>query len=103
MAVCTAASTCQACRKQHHTLLHTDGAKKLETTTAETPKLNAEIRSGKKQTLLSTAVVLVYDRNGVPHECRALIDSCSQNHFISEECANLLELKRNALTVESAA
>lgn len=49
----------------------------------------------KKQTLLSTAVVLVYGRSSVPFPCRTLIDSCSQNHFVTERLATLLALKKH--------
>lgn len=50
----------------------------------------------KKQTLLSTAVILVYGRSGVPFPCRTLIDSCSQNNFITERFANLLALRKHS-------
>ncbi|XP_062558009.1 uncharacterized protein LOC134222881 [Armigeres subalbatus] len=52
--------------------------------------------TSKKQTLLSTAVVLVYGRSSVPFLCRTLIDSCSQNNFVTEKFANLLALKKHA-------
>lgn len=48
-----------------------------------------------KQTLLTTAVVLVYGCGSVPHPCRTLIDSCSQNHFVTERFATQLALKKH--------
>ena len=77
----------------------------------DAPKLNDEQcwRSGpgptystatKKSTLLSTAVVQVYDGDGVPHLCRALIDSCSENHFVTERFANLLAVKKKRANLE---
>ena len=120
---CSSTNSCQKCSKRHHTLLHTDGPKKQETAANTTPTVvqkpseesRAQIvppvapgtsQSGqgmtlcttseapKKQTLLSTAVVLVYGAGSAPYLCRALIDSCSQNHFVTERFANLLASKK---------
>ncbi|XP_039430820.1 uncharacterized protein LOC120413911 [Culex pipiens pallens] len=119
-AACTSTRTCQQCSKRHHTMLHTDKKPEVapNTAAADAPKANADSRpqvvppvvagtsqtqsltlcatteAPTKQTLLSTAVVLVYGGNSVPYLCRALIDSCSQNHFITERCANLLAIKK---------
>lgn len=48
----------------------------------------------KKQALLSTAVVQVYGGSSGPRLCRALIDSCSQKHFITERFANTLAITK---------
>lgn len=48
----------------------------------------------KKQTILTTAVVLVYGYGTIPYSCRNLIDSCSQNHFVTERFATQLALKK---------
>ncbi|XP_038106284.1 uncharacterized protein LOC119766023 [Culex quinquefasciatus] len=116
---CTSTNSCQKCSKRHHTLLHTDGPKKQEPAANTASTVSAEGRTQsvppatagssqagqgltlcttseapRKQTLLSTAVVLVYGAGSVPYLCRALIDSCSQNHFVTERFANLLASKK---------
>lgn len=103
-AACTSTDTCRFCSRRHHTVLHTDGSSKQNTTTVpEAPHPQRDNRSqpsqrsrstAKRQALLSTAVVLIRGKNGEEHLCRTLIDSCSQHHFLTERFANLLELKK---------
>lgn len=45
------------------------------------------------QILLSTAIVHIIDHKGNPHACRALLDSGSQVHFMTEKLAAKLGLK----------
>ncbi|XP_038122723.1 uncharacterized protein LOC119771190 [Culex quinquefasciatus] len=112
---CTSTNSCQRCSKRHHTMLHKDGAWMSETSPATTaldaPNPNDELRwqsgrsetssvAAKKSTLLSTAVVQVYGGDGVPHLCRTLIDSCSENHFMTERFANLLAVKKERANCE---
>ncbi|XP_039453551.1 uncharacterized protein LOC120432417 [Culex pipiens pallens] len=100
VAVCTSTNTCMICGKRHHTMLHTDGVKKQMDASMSmapaSPKANDEHRArpARKQTLLSTAVVLVDGGSGGPHLCRALIDSGSQNHFVTERFADKLAIKK---------
>ncbi|XP_046399989.1 uncharacterized protein LOC124166503 [Ischnura elegans] len=47
-------------------------------------------RKSISQVLLSTAVIQVRDKTGRWVNCRALLDSGSQTHFITEHCAQLL-------------
>ena len=51
-----------------------------------------------KQILLSTAIVNIQG-NGQTFQCRALLDSASQSHFISESLAQRLGIKRNAANI----
>jgi len=44
------------------------------------------------QSLLSTAIVLVRDHNGHYQECRALLDSASQSHFMTKKLCQRLQL-----------
>ncbi|XP_039440572.1 uncharacterized protein LOC120421426 [Culex pipiens pallens] len=100
VAACTSMSTCKICGKRHHTMLHTDGVKKQMVVPISpapiAPKSTDKRRPGpaRKQTLLSTAVVLVNGRSSGPHLCRALIDSGSQHHFVTERFANKLAIKK---------
>ena len=99
VAACTSPNSCKICSKRHHTMVHTDEAKKQKTapvSVVATPKPAVKHHSGtgRKQTLLSTAVVLVNGGSSGPHLCRALIDSGSQNHFVTERFANMLAIKK---------
>jgi hypothetical protein len=44
--------------------------------------------------LLATAIVEVKNKAGQYIPCRALLDSASQSHFITERCVQLLKLSR---------
>lgn len=44
--------------------------------------------------LLGTAIIYVYDKEGVAHECRALLDSCSQPHLMSAAFCDRLGLDK---------
>ncbi|XP_039435934.2 uncharacterized protein LOC120417801 [Culex pipiens pallens] len=110
--------TCQECGRKHHTLLHTEdtssqtsssatSTKPAEVTTpvvksgnqvTSTPAgtsttLCASAVSADKQTLLSTAVVLVDGVGSTPYPCRVLLDSASQMNFVTDRFANLLSLR----------
>lgn len=50
-----------------------------------------------KQFMLSTAVIKVYNNMGNAIHCRALLDSGSQNNFITEYMAQTLQLGRNKI------
>ena len=53
----------------------------------------------KHKVLLATALVLIKDSSGISHPCRALVDSGSQDHFISEKLAERMKLKTHATSV----
>jgi len=48
----------------------------------------------KNHILLATAMVEVRNKAGQYVECRALLDSASQSHFITERCVRCLKLSR---------
>jgi len=48
----------------------------------------------KNHTLLATAIVEVRNKSGLYVPCRALLDSGSQTHFITERCVQRLRLPR---------
>ncbi|XP_052564679.1 uncharacterized protein LOC128093091 [Culex pipiens pallens] len=110
---CTSTNSCERCKKRHHTMLHKDSPRKPEivpnstAADAANPKQRRHFGRGptccattKKLAMLPTAVVQVYGENGVPHLCRTLIDSCSQNHFVTERFANLLAVNRKRVNCE---
>ncbi|XP_018310126.1 uncharacterized protein [Mycetomoellerius zeteki] len=109
---CTFGS-CQRCKRRHNTMLHLDNdnsqIKSIDNEQREVPNKKTEDDSvvrtsttattshctnkGVVHSLLSTAIVLVRDHNGYYQECRALLDSASQSHFMTEElCLQRLQL-----------
>lgn len=50
-------------------------------------------------TLLSTALIHVYDSKNEVHACRVLLDSGSQLNFITQELANKLHLKERSVEI----
>ncbi|XP_055615124.1 uncharacterized protein LOC129761430 [Toxorhynchites rutilus septentrionalis] len=122
---CATSSTCRKCNKRHHTLLHPVETKaeqvvnptpttksagesdsRSESTTDNVTSVETKHKNQNvvlcvssdlqnKQTLLTTAVVLVYDYGSNLHPCRTLIDSCSQNHFVTERFAMQPALKKH--------
>lgn len=80
------AGSCKECQAKHNTLLHFRKQEATEKTTT------THGRTETSETLLSTAVIKVFDKFGKPHECRALLDSGSQTHFITQKLCNQLSL-----------
>ena len=91
--------TCRQCHRRHHTLLHLDKQKqnsndKRSTTRnppADAKGTNAEVNSycsfkgrPRNHILLATAIIDVKNKAGQYVPCRALLDSASQSHFITE-------------------
>ncbi|XP_062704069.1 uncharacterized protein LOC115264003 [Aedes albopictus] len=111
----------QGCGRKHHSLLHpNDEVRQNQPETrsqspAATDKdsnpaqqersgpcattMCAQIDLAKRQVLLSTAVVLIVGHGGVPVKCRALLDSGSDSHVLSEKLANQLMLKKNRIDI----
>ena len=88
---CKSKNTCQKCQKKHHTMLHDDSIRK----TSEKVQSNLSTKWGDSFcTLLPTAMVNVISSDNSIISCRALLDSGSQSSFITESCAQLLNLKR---------
>ena len=102
---CPSKFRCRFCSKRHHTLLHRKndnqnfsiGTNLSVDATDFTP--NAVVHTHMKnstfnQIILATAVVLVRDAFGSYKIGRALLDSCSQVNFITEEFSQTLRLPR---------
>lgn len=114
---CKNKPACPSCTKKHHPLMHYEEKKKPVSTdqpaqskqsdgysgnpplTAAKCVIPSEPRVSKKQILLATAVVKVFDCCGVPYDCRVLLDSGAMTSFISERMANLLNLRRVSANV----
>lgn len=118
---CPSKSRCRVCKSSHHTLLHIysrpeNAASSMNnsihanqpgsfslTNQCETENNNnlaSFITRAFKRALIPTAVVLIKDSCGVFQPVRALLDSCSEINFISEETAKRLHLKFQPYTQE---
>ncbi|XP_053961109.1 uncharacterized protein LOC128865111 [Anastrepha ludens] len=104
--------SCRACQLKHHTLLHFDRTSSASTSisgpvtqpptlksntiaaTSSVPGHALTSRSPSDAVLLATAVIFVKNRAGTFVPCRALLDSGSQLHFITNRFTNQLQLRR---------
>ena len=91
-------STCQTCRKGHHTLLH------IHTDPNKQPgpenKFAGHGGTTCATTILGTVLIEVKTANGGYHNCRALLDSGSECSFVTTSCANRLKLPIKKLTLQ---
>lgn len=109
---CKQRTTCQICKKKHHSLLH---RAKLQTgeeshTSEETqnnkdkkqPMFMAHTTSisqpGQDIILLATALVDVKSRSGQSHILRALLDQGSEASFVTARAVELLGLKKTEIS-----
>lgn len=115
---------CKKCGKPHNTLLHLDFSKHNKNNNSNSPHAQSEQPSGvpvertadnvksstsfnscninrieENEVLLSTAMVLVEDKDGKTHEVRAMLDSGSQSNFISSNLVSLLKLSTNEVNM----
>ncbi|XP_062556676.1 uncharacterized protein LOC134221497 [Armigeres subalbatus] len=114
---CSSSHSCRECGKRHHTTLHENNGRNImnratiPVESTATPVVEPDVNSTtaipagtmttlcaraseiEKQTLLSTAIVLVDGLASTPYPCRVLLDSASQMNFVTERFANLLSLK----------
>ncbi|XP_018314293.1 uncharacterized protein, partial [Mycetomoellerius zeteki] len=112
------ASNCRLCKGYHNSLLHrskssmepsdkeTKSSSSSDNSTvsvgqqliagsksnAASVSLSNHATKGSSQVLLSTAALLIYDSQGRPHKCRAILDSGSQSNFITRRLSDKLEL-----------
>ncbi|XP_072395063.1 uncharacterized protein [Diabrotica undecimpunctata] len=96
---------CKKCKAKHHSLLHldkqsvhtTDTNQQVESEPEHQVSLSAH--SNVAQSILSTAVVQIFDKNGRVHQCRALLDCGSQSNLITRELAHKLALSRSEVNI----
>jgi hypothetical protein len=98
---CQSKFKCRKCNQSHNMLLHKE---RQITQTNETPaqveSLNAHsMRSQSSIILLSTAIVLIDDRNNKSHKCRALLDAGSMNSYITSSFSKKLRLPQKAVNI----
>lgn len=107
---CPSKSHCPVCNSSHHTTLHIfsnpdqPGASTSPDTSAQSPVENNNAVSLVARTfrraIIPTAVILIKDICGVFQPVRALLDSCSELNFITEEAAKRLKLRFRSFTHE---
>ncbi|XP_036347309.1 uncharacterized protein LOC118756662, partial [Rhagoletis pomonella] len=113
MKECQSKSRCKICQSVHHTLLHnfTQGANlrmpvstapsKVQDSNNAMPQSSALLVSRTiKKGIIPTAIVPIRDKFGQLHLVRALLDSCSEISFITEETAKLLQLEKRRVQQE---
>ncbi|XP_043498822.1 uncharacterized protein LOC122522080 [Polistes fuscatus] len=101
--------TAAKCKGRHHELLHVreavaEGAAAGITnccvrTASAVQNAHVELHHSQAPALLLTAVVHLLDRDGRPHECRVLLDSGSEAHFLTIRFANLLRIAKRDVNV----
>ncbi|XP_073814756.1 uncharacterized protein isoform X2 [Musca autumnalis] len=99
---CSSKSRCRVCSSAHHTLLHIYSSPEQPTTSnsngnSPQPSTSSNpvsfVARSFKRAIIPTAVILMKDNCGTFQTVRALLDSCSELNFISEETAKRLKLK----------
>lgn len=114
---CLSNFNCGKCKQRHNTLLHYEGYRNINTDNKEdeqasnsknsqgiiddngdveeeqsTPRNVLWASQKTNHVFLATAIVLIYDKNGIKKQCRAVLDSGSQINFISKKLANMIGL-----------
>ncbi|XP_073841504.1 uncharacterized protein [Musca autumnalis] len=109
---CPSSFKCKHCSRSHHTMLHRSQSNQGPSSPEPTPStsraattdtsasVHAHMESSSPHVLLATAMVLVRDNSGSYKLGRALLDSCSQLNFVTDEFAQRLNLKRVKKSVE---
>lgn len=117
---------CTKCSRSHNSLLHfikTSNANSENNTVVESipaiysrfsdqsnasvsPSTSFNAHASKVETsasvLLATAIVKVYNTHGKSTMCRVLLDTGSQNNFMTEEVCQLLKLPRTPISCSIA-
>ncbi|XP_053969571.1 uncharacterized protein LOC128871659 [Anastrepha ludens] len=116
MIQCPSRNRCRSCNRAHHTLLHHENASQptqttpvagpafqpsgstrptWQTSSQESTATHSHMGASEGgQVILATAMILVKDATGTYKLGRALLDSCSQLNFITEDFAQKLRLRR---------
>ncbi|XP_075170134.1 uncharacterized protein LOC142242443 [Haematobia irritans] len=109
---CPSSFKCKTCSRSHHTMLHRSQLGPRSTTPEPTPSTSSAVTNNTSASvhthmegssphiLLATAMVFVKDDSGSYKLGRALLDSCSQVNFVTDEFAHRLKLQRVKKSVE---
>lgn len=112
---CKQRTTCQICKKKHHSLLHRDKKQASEEThtsgetnnnkqdtiqtlvAAHTSSIPQVLQPG-QDILLATALVQVISESGQTHVLRALLDQGSEASFVTARAVELLGLRKTKVS-----
>ncbi|XP_036346383.1 uncharacterized protein LOC118755658 [Rhagoletis pomonella] len=109
---CPSTHRCQVCRASHHTLLHRSQPTTTNPQSSSSPLTPSntmkststptvlQVCDSNKEVLLATAVIQLRSQSGTTIFARALLDSASQLHFITERLAQLLRVHRKKVPLE---
>lgn len=98
-------TNCRQCGKKHNSLLHlnvantnaTSSGSQVEQKTTENLSTQNTVSysaiSKTAEVILSTAIINVYDNDGIAHRCKCLLDTGSQSSFISENLVKTLRIQ----------
>lgn len=96
---------CKKCKAKHHTTLHmereVDQSDESEKSISVQPKQQASFSNYTNfgQTVLSTAIIQILDKDGKTHNCRALLDCGSQSNFITADLSQRLGLTKSSVDI----
>lgn len=97
------AGSCKQCSGKHNTSIHFDKPTSSQITSNEDNSSAAVLCSHNKtkngHVLLSTALVLVKDRQSRPHKARAILDPGSQSSLISNSLSEELRLEKSEVHI----
>ncbi|XP_054745714.1 uncharacterized protein LOC129250098 [Anastrepha obliqua] len=99
---CPSVHRCKHCNVKHHTLLHRNDS----AITNISPRAGLLSSSALKvsldqsEVILGTAIIHVFNSRGVSIRARALLDSGSQLHFITEKLAQHLRVTRKGVDID---
>lgn len=85
---------CQVCKQRHHSLLHGDESRSSKATSSLFGTCHYTSNDSVVRGILPTAVVNCRDVSGNLKPIRVIIDTGSENSFITETCMELLGLHR---------
>lgn len=85
---------CQVCKQRHHSLLHQDELKGSKLTSSLFGTCHHTSKDSVVRGILPTAVINCRDVSGHLQPIRVILDTGSENSFITETCMELLGLHR---------
>ncbi|XP_069962624.1 uncharacterized protein [Bactrocera oleae] len=105
VANCPSSHRCKVCARQHHSLLHRVSTSDQQTPTQVFTTQEAVAHTHKNNSSLDnvihvTAKIFVRDASGSYRLGTALLDSCSQVHFITDDFSQKLLLPRNKQNIQ---
>lgn len=92
---------CKKCGRKHNTKIHVDQVHSNDVDQSPGAVLYAQKHLKTHQTnyptyaMLATSIVYINNAQGDPQPCRAVLDAGAQLNFMTQACANKLQLKGN--------